>query len=76
MTRKQAMNSGVFGMKGGDGTLRVDRFFAHNLVYFTTGVEKLLLAVDPSGRGDVTDTHIVWKNRKGAPEIPVAAYCG
>ena len=44
--------------------------FAHNLVYFTTGVEKLLLAVDPSGRGDVTDTHIVWSNRKGTPEIP------
>ena len=44
--------------------------FAHNLVYFTTGVEKLLLAVDPSGMGDVTDTHIVWSHRKGAPEIP------
>ena len=44
--------------------------FAHNLVYFTTGVEKLLLAVDPSGAGDVTDTHIVWRKRKGAPEIP------
>ena len=44
--------------------------FAHDLVYFTTGVEKLLLAVDPSGSGDVTDTHIVWKHRKGAPEIP------
>ena len=44
--------------------------FAHNLVYFTIGVEKLLLAVDPSGAGDVTDTHIVWSNRKGAPEIP------
>jgi len=44
--------------------------FAHNLVYFTTGVEKLLLAVDPSGSGDVTDTHIVWHNLKGVPEIP------
>ena len=44
--------------------------FAHDLVYFTTGVEKLLLAVDPSGTGDVTDTHVVWSNRKGTPEIP------
>lgn len=44
--------------------------FAHNRVYFTTGIEKVLLAVDPSGTGDVTDTHIVWKVRKGAPEIP------
>ena len=30
----------------------------------------MLLAVDPSGTGDVTETHIVWKVRKGAPEIP------
>ena len=44
--------------------------FAHNLVYFTTGIEKRLLAVDPSGSGDVTDTHIVWSHRKGSPEIP------
>ncbi len=44
--------------------------FAHNLVYFTTGIEKLLFAVDPSGTGDVTDTHIVWSIRRGAPEIP------
>ncbi len=44
--------------------------FAHNRVYFTIGIEKVLLAVDPSGTGDVTDTHIVWKVRKGAPEIP------
>ena len=44
--------------------------FAHNLVYFTTGVEKMLLAVDPSGTGDVTDTHIVWSSRRGTPEIP------
>ena len=44
--------------------------FAHNLVYFTTGVEKLLLAVDPSGTGDVTNTHVVWSKRKGVPEIP------
>lgn len=44
--------------------------FVHNRVYFTTGIEKVLLAVDPSGTGDITDTHIVWKVRKGAPEIP------
>ena len=64
------MNFGVFGMKGGGWNVACRPIFAHNLVYFTTGVEKLLLAVDPSGSGDVTDTHIVWRNRKGAPEIP------
>ena len=44
--------------------------FANDLVYLTTGIEKRLLAVDPSGSGDVTDTHIVWSHRKGSPEIP------
>ena len=44
--------------------------FSQNRVYFTTGIEKVLLAVNPSGTGDVTDTHIDWKVRKGAPEIP------
>ena len=44
--------------------------FSHDRVYLTTGIEKVLLVVDPSGTGDVTDSHIVWKLRKGAPEIP------
>ncbi len=30
----------------------------------------MLLTVDPSGTGDVTDTHIVWSSRRGTPEIP------
>ena len=44
--------------------------FEHGLVYFTTGVAKRLLAVRPSGTGDVTDTHIAWSSRRGVPEIP------
>ena len=44
--------------------------FDHGLVYFTTGVAKSLLAVRPSGTGDVTDTHIAWSTRKSVPEIP------
>ena len=44
--------------------------FAQNHVYFTSGIEKLLFVVDPSGTGDVTDTHVVSRIRRGAPEIP------
>ena len=44
--------------------------FEHNLVYFTTGVAKRLLAIRPSGTGDVTDTHVIWSVRRGTPEIP------
>ena len=38
--------------------------------FFSTGVAKNLLAVDPSGRGDITDTHVVWSYQRDSPEIP------
>ncbi len=44
--------------------------FENGLVYFTTGVAKRLLAVRPSGMGDVTDTHVAWSVRRRTPEIP------
>ena len=44
--------------------------YDNGLVFFTTGVAKTLLAVDPSGSGDITETHVVWSNRRGSPEIP------
>ena len=44
--------------------------FENNLVYLTTGVAKRLLAIRPSGTGDVTDTHVAWSARRGTPEIP------
>jgi len=44
--------------------------YSNGLVFFTTGVAKTLLAVDPSGSGDITDTHVVWRHRRGSPEIP------
>ena len=44
--------------------------FEHNLVYFTTGVARRLLAIRPSGTGDVTDTHVAWSARRRIPEIP------
>jgi outer membrane protein assembly factor BamB len=44
--------------------------FEHGLVYFTTGLSKRLLAVTPSGIGDVTDTHVAWRNRRFVPNMP------
>jgi len=44
--------------------------FEHGLVYFTTGISKHLLAVRPTGSGDVTDTHIIWNKRKFVPNMP------
>lgn len=44
--------------------------FEHGLVYFTTGFSKHLLAVRPSGTGDVTDTHVAWSARRNTPSVP------
>ena len=43
--------------------------YKNGLVFLTTGTSKHLLAVNPSGNGNVTETNIVWRSRKGIPEI-------
>ncbi len=44
--------------------------FAHGLVYFVTGqAVRSIMAVRPSGNGDVTDTHIAWTVKKNPPEF-------
>lgn len=49
--------------------------YENGLVYLTAGVAKQSLAIRPDGNGDVTDTHVVWKARKGVPSLssPVTA---
>ncbi len=42
--------------------------YGHGHVYLCTGDGGLgLLAVRPDGKGDVTDTHVDWKTRRGVP---------
>ena len=45
--------------------------YANGLVYvFTSGLNNLLMAVRPDGRGDVTNTHVAWSTAKSTPSIP------
>ena len=45
--------------------------FAHGLVYVSSGFDKAkLFAIDPTGEGDITETHVRWKLLKGAPHTP------
>lgn len=42
--------------------------FARGMVFLATGFDTpMLFALKTGGRGDVTDTHVVWKTRRGAP---------
>ena len=41
------------------------------LVYISSSWPKLMLqAIRPTGTGDVTQTHVVWSDAKGAPYVP------
>lgn len=45
--------------------------YGHGMVFFGTGYDTpSFLAVRVDGQGDVTDTHIVWQLRRGAPLNP------
>ncbi len=46
--------------------------YADGLIYVTTGFDRpTLLAVNPQGaKGDVTDTHVVFQERKFIPQTP------
>ncbi|MBL8848909.1 MAG: PQQ-binding-like beta-propeller repeat protein [Planctomycetaceae bacterium] len=68
----------VWRVRYDDGFSVVPRpVFAHGLVYVCTGYGKpWLLAIDPSGAGDVTDTHIKWKTDRAAPNSPSVIVVG
>lgn len=42
----------------------------HGLVFCSSGRAGPTLAIRPGGRGDVTDTHVVWKSPRGSPFVP------
>jgi outer membrane protein assembly factor BamB len=46
--------------------------FSHGLVFVCTGYDgpAELLAIRPTGSGDVTDSHIAWRTDKHVPQIP------
>ena len=45
--------------------------YGHGLIFLSTGYDKSsLLAIRADGKGDVTETHLVWKTNEGAPHTP------
>ena len=64
--------SEIWEVSYGDGFSNVPApAFGHGMVYIATGFQvPSLLAVRANGQGDVTDTHIAWTLRRGAPLTP------
>lgn len=51
--------------------------YHQGLVFLTAGFpEYHLLAIRPDGSGDVTETHIAWRETKGAGYVPSPVACG
>ena len=49
----------------------------HGLVYISTGFDRpVVMAIRPDGQGDVTDTHVAWTVRRGAPNTPSLLLAG
>jgi outer membrane protein assembly factor BamB len=42
----------------------------HGLVFASSGRSGPTLAIRPGGSGDVTETHVAWKEVKGSPFVP------
>lgn len=56
----------------GDGYSVIPKpVFANGLVFICTGYNRPnLLAIRPDGRGDVTESHVVWQTDEQAPHTP------
>lgn len=45
--------------------------FAHGMVFLSSGFDRATaMGIKLGGRGNVTDTHLVWEIKKGAPHTP------
>jgi outer membrane protein assembly factor BamB len=68
----------IWFVRYGDGFSNVPRpVFGHGLVFLCTGFYRPeLLAVRVDGRGDVTNTHVVWKTGRGVPLTPSPLLAG
>ena len=58
-----------------DGFSNVPRpVFGQGLVFICSGYDRptFLYAVRPQGKGDVTESHVVWSRQRGVPNNPAS----
>jgi outer membrane protein assembly factor BamB len=69
-----ATGSELWRVGGVTGWVTPSPVFAQGLIFACSGRDGPTMAVRPGGQGDVTDTHLAWIDRRGAPYVcsPVA----
>ena len=50
--------------------------FGHGRLYAVSGPKGPTLAIRPGGSGDISKTHVEWRNARGAPFVPSAILVG
>src|SRR5260370_37319399 len=59
--------------RNGDG--KVDKAEWDAFVAQRLSIDHGLVAIKPGGQGDVTATHLLWRESRGVPEVPSPLYC-
>jgi outer membrane protein assembly factor BamB len=42
----------------------------HGFIYAVSGPKGTAMAIRPGGRGDVSESNVVWRNQRGTPYVP------
>lgn len=72
-----ATGAEIWTVRYGEHSSASRTLFGHGLVFIDTGYSRpTLLAVDPTGAGDVTETHVKWRLNRGVPKKPSAVLVG
>lgn len=66
----------LWRVDGNTGEVIPTPVVGHGLVFCSSGRAGPTLAIRPGGRGDVTGTHVAWKETKGSPFVPSPALHG
>lgn len=59
----------LWSVDGMTGWVTPSPVFGHGLIFATSGRDGPTMAVRPGGRGDATNTHVEWLERRGAPYV-------
>lgn len=59
----------LWTVTGMTGWVTPSPVFGRGLIFATSGKDGPTTAVRPGGRGDVTQSHVVWSERRGAPYV-------
>ena len=61
----------IWHVKHGGYSVIPKPLFGHGLVFLSTSYDTAsVMAIRPDGRGDVTESHVEWTLKKGAPHTP------